>query len=88
MATESGILFEMERLSPAKRFYPVPPVDPEAPSKTCMCNECVYMRMNTMEKLYNTLRYEWPEIKVPAAVARKAVRPIDRMLEISAKLGI
>jgi len=88
VATESGILFEMERLSPAKRFYPVPPVDPEAPSKTCMCNECVYMRMNTMEKLYNTLRYEWPEIKVPAAVARKAVRPIDRMLEISAKLGI
>ena len=88
VATESGILFEMERLSPAKRFYPVPPVDPESNDKTCMCNECAYMRLNTLEKLYNTLRYEWPEVKVPAAVARKAVRPIDRMLEISEKLGI
>ena len=88
VATESGILFEMERLSPAKCFYPVPPVDPESNDKTCMCNECAYMRLNTLEKLYNTLRYEWPEVKVPVVVARKAVRPIDRMLEISEKLGI
>lgn len=88
VATESGILFEMQKRSPQKHFIPVPPDDSETPGQTCMCNECAYMRMNTLEKLYNCLRYEWPEIHVDPETAQKAVKPIDRMLEISERLGI
>ena len=86
IATESGILFEMERLSPTKHFIPVPPDESETPG--CMCNECAYMRLNTLEKLYNCLKYEWPEIEIPQTILQKARKPIDRMLEISEKLGI
>ena len=50
---------------------------------TCGCNECNYMRLCTLPKVYNALRYEWPTVEVPAEVARKAVRPIERMLELS-----
>ncbi len=80
VATESGILHEMRKACPEKTFIPAPPDD-----STCACNECNYMKLITVEKLYNTLKYEWPEVEVDAEVARKAVRPIQRMLEISGK---
>lgn len=83
VATESGILHEMRKNCPDKEFIPAPPND-----STCACNECMYMRLNTMEKLYNTLLYEQPEIKVDADISDKAVKPILRMLEISEKLGL
>ena len=83
VATESGILHEMRKQCPEKNFIPVPPED-----GTCSCNECNYMRLNTLEKLYNTLKYEWPEVTVDAEVAKEAVKPIQRMLEISEKLGL
>lgn len=81
VATESGILHEMTKQCPNKTFMPVPPE-----TGACKCNECSYMRLNTLEKLYNTLKYEWPEIVVDEAVAEKAIRPIDRMLEISKRM--
>lgn len=83
VATESGILYEMRKKCPDKHFIPAPPED-----STCACNECNFMRLNTLEKLYNTLKYEWPEVKVDEAVAKEAIKPIQKMLEISAKLGL
>ncbi|GHT70489.1 quinolinate synthase A [Bacteroidia bacterium] len=83
VATESGILHEMQKKSPDKTFIPAPPND-----STCACNECNFMRLNTMEKLYNCLKYEMPEIFVDEEIRKKAVRPIERMLEISAKLNL
>ena len=83
VATESGILHEMQKQCPEKNFIPAPPED-----STCACNECNFMRLNTMVKLYNTLNHEWPAVEVDADVAEKAVRPIHRMLENSAKLGL
>ena len=83
VATESGILHEMRKQCPEKNFIPVPPED-----GTCACNECNSMRLNTLEKLYNTLKYEWPEVTVDAVIAKEAVKPIQRMLEISEKLGL
>ncbi len=83
VATESGILHEMQKNCPDKEFIPAPPND-----STCACNECSFMRLNTMEKLYNTLRYELPEVTVDAEVAARAIKPIERMLEISAQLGL
>lgn len=83
VATESGILHEMQKSAPNKTFIPVPPAD-----SSCACNECNYMRLITLQKLYNCLKYEWPTIEVDAEVAEKAVRPINRMLEISEKLGL
>lgn len=83
VATESGILYEMRNKCPEKNFIPAPPED-----STCACNECGYMRLNTLQKLYNTLKYEWPEVKVEPEVAEKAIKPIKKMLEISAKLGL
>lgn len=82
VATESGILYEMRKQCPEKNFIPAPPED-----STCACNECNFMRLNTLEKLYNTLKYEWPEVQVEKAVAEKAILPIQRMLDISKKLG-
>ena len=81
IATESGILFEMQRACPDKEFIPVPPEVTEGIG--CSCNECEYMRMNTLEKVYNCLLHESPEIQVPKEVADKAVLSIQRMLEIS-----
>lgn len=81
VATESGILFEMQRACPNKQFIPVPPEVTEGVG--CSCNECEYMRMNTLEKLYQCLLNETPEIVVDEAVAREAVKSIDRMLEMS-----
>ena len=56
--------------------------------KCCACNECNYMRLITMEKLYNSLRHEWPVVEVPEDIRTKALKPIQRMLEISAQLGL
>ena len=83
VATESGILHKMQEAAPEKTFIPAPPDD-----STCACNECNYMKLITLKKLYNCLKYEWPTVEVDAEVAKKAVRPIKRMLEISEKLGI
>ena len=83
VATESGILHEMRKNCTEKTFIPAPPAD-----STCACNECNYMRMNTMRKLYNTLKYELPEVTVDKEIAAKAIVPIERMLDISAKLGL
>ena len=78
VATESGILHEMKMKNPDKTFIPAPPDD-----STCACNECNFMKLNTMEKLYNCLKYEMPEIFVDDEVIRRAVRPINKMLELS-----
>ncbi len=83
VATESGILHEMQKQCPEKTFIPAPPND-----STCACNECSFMRLNTMEKLFNCLNDETPEIVVDEAVAAKAIRPIQRMLDISETLGL
>lgn len=83
VATEAGILHEMQKKCPQKTFIPAPPND-----STCGCNECNFMRLNTLEKLYNCLKYEFPEVTVDPEVAKEAVKPIKRMLEISAKLGL
>lgn len=81
IATESGILFEMQRACPDKEFIPVPPEVTEGTG--CSCNECEYMRMNTLEKVYNCLLNEAPEMEVPKETAEKAVSSIQRMLAMS-----
>ena len=78
VATESGIIHEMQKKNPDKEFIPVPPND-----STCACNECNFMRLNTLEKLYKCLLNESPEILVDEEVRVKAVKPILRMLEMS-----
>lgn len=78
VATESGILHEMKKRCPGKEFIPVPPS-----TGPCACNECGYMRLNTLEKLYNTLRYEWPVVELDEALRLEAKKPIVRMLELS-----
>jgi quinolinate synthase len=83
VATEAGILHQMQLSSPEKMFIPAPPND-----STCACNDCEYMKLNSLEKIYNTLKYEWPEIEVNEEVRIKAVKPIERMLEISRKYGL
>ena len=83
VATESGILHEMQKQCPDKEFIPAPPED-----STCACNECNYMRLNTLEKLRDCLRDETPEIIVDKNVAEKAIRPIQRMLDISNLLSL
>lgn len=83
VVTESGILHEMQKQAPEKRFIPVPPDD-----STCNCNECNFMRLITLQKVYNSLRYEWPTVHVSEDVAEAAIKPIQRMLDISAKLGL
>lgn len=78
VATESGILHEMQKKSPEKEFIPVPPND-----STCACNECNFMRLNTLEKLYDCLKNESPEILVDEEIRIQAVKSIHRMLEMS-----
>ena len=78
VATESGILHEMQKKNPNKTFIPVPPND-----STCACNECEFMRLNTLEKLYLCLQNEQPEILVNEEIREKAVKPILKMLEMS-----
>ncbi|MGJ1304808.1 quinolinate synthase NadA [Sphingobacterium multivorum] len=82
VATESGILYQMQKASPHKTFIPAPP------NNACACNDCPHMKLNTLEKLYNCLKYESPEILLPEDVILRAQRPIERMLEISARLGL
>lgn len=82
VATETGILHQMQKVSPQKTFIPAPP------SNQCACNECPYMKLNTLEKLYLCMKYEQPEILMDEELRLAARKPIDRMLEISAKLGL
>ena len=82
VATEAGILHEMQRSCPDAIFYPVPPEISEG-GLGCSCNECQYMKMNTLEKIYNTLKYGWPEVNVDSVIATDAVKPIIKMLELS-----
>lgn len=83
VATESGILHEMQKSAPDKVFIPIPPED-----STCACNNCSFMRLNTLEKVYEVLKNESPEVEVSDELREKAVKPIKKMLEISAKLGL
>ena len=83
VVTESGILYKMKEACPDKEFIPAPPDD-----STCGCNECAFMRLNTLEKLYNCLKYEQPEIVIDEELCKKARRSIDNMLDLSKKLGL
>jgi quinolinate synthase len=83
IATESGIMHELQKENPDKTFIPAPPED-----SNCACNECFYMKLNTLEKLYLCLKNETPEIIVDEDVRKKAVKSIDRMLEISTQHGL
>ncbi len=82
VATEAGILHEMERTCTDKKFYPVPPEISEG-GIGCSCNECEYMKMNSLEKIYNTLKYEWPSVEIDPDIQKEAVKPIERMLSLS-----
>jgi quinolinate synthase len=83
VATESGILHQMQNSSPGKTFIAAPALD-----STCGCNDCNYMKLNNLEKLYNCIKYELPEITVDTELSKKAVKSIVRMLDISEKLGL
>ena len=78
IATESGVIHEMRKQNPDKEFIPVPPDD-----STCACNECAYMRLTTLEKVYNALKYEQPEILISEDVRKKAEKSIVTMLQMS-----
>ena len=82
IATEAGILHEIERQCEGKTFYPVPPEVSEG-GVGCSCNECDYMKMNSLLKIYNALKYEWPTVEVPEEIRKEAVKPIERMLSMS-----
>ena len=82
VATESGILHKMEQNSPDKVFIPAPP------NNACACNNCPFMKLNTLEKIYLCMKYELPEIQIDEELRLKAKVPIDRMLEIAAKSGL
>lgn len=82
VATEAGILHEMQRTCPDQTFLPVPPEVTEG-GRGCACTECEYMKKNTLQKVYNTLKYGWPAVEVDPAIARDAVKPIERMLSLS-----
>ena len=82
VATEAGILHELQRTCPDKTFYAVPPEMSEG-SLGCSCNECEFMKKNSLEKIYNALKFGWPQIEIDPAIAKDAVKPIERMLELS-----
>jgi len=82
VATESGILFEMQRSCPDKTFYPVAPEISEG-EVDCSCNECEYMKMNTLQKVYDCLKNESNQVEIDQSIAEDAVKPIRRMLEMS-----
>lgn len=83
VATETGILHQMQKENPNKTFIPAPPDD-----ATCACNDCSFMKLISLEKVYNTLKYEQPEIHVSTEMRSKALAPIQRMLDISDSLGL
>lgn len=82
VATESGILHQMQKASPNKQFYPAPP------NNNCACNDCPHMKRNTLEKLYVCMQYELPEILLPQSVIEQGRACIDRMLDVSRKAGL
>ena len=82
VVTEAGILHEMQKRSPHKHFIAAPN------EGACACNDCPHMKLNTLEKVYTCLKYEMPEVDVPEALRVEALRPIDRMLHLSAQLGL
>jgi quinolinate synthase len=82
VATETGILHQMEKSSPQKTFIPAPP------NNSCACNDCPHMKLNTLEKLYVCMQYELPEITMSPELIEKSARPINRMLELSAQFGL
>jgi quinolinate synthase len=82
VATETGILHQMMKASPHKTFIPAPPTN------ACACNDCPHMKLNSLEKLYLCMEYETPEINMEEGLRLAAKKPIDRMLEISAKAGL
>ena len=83
VATEPGIIHQMRKENPQKTYLPVPPRD-----STCGCSECNFMKLITLEKIYNCLKTEKPEINVNKKTIIDAQKPIKRMLEISQKLGL
>lgn len=83
VATESGIIHQMQKSNPDKLFIPAPPKD-----STCACNDCEFMKLISLRKIYTSLKYEQPEIKLDEETIKKAVKPIQRMLDISEKLGL
>ena len=83
VATEAGIIHQMKKENPAKTYIPVPPID-----STCGCSECSFMKLITIEKILNCLKYEKPEINIDQKILIKAQKPIKRMMEISEKLGL
>lgn len=82
VATESGILHQMQKENPHKTFIPAPP------DNSCACNDCPHMKRNTLEKLYLCLKNEMPEVTIPMNIIERARLPIERMLDISARLGL
>ena len=82
IATETGILHQMQKQNPLKTFIPLPP------SNNCACNNCPYMKLNTLEKIYLCLKYELPEITLSDELIKSAQKPIERMLSISNSLGL
>jgi quinolinate synthase len=82
VATETGILHQMQKASPHKTFIPAPP------NNSCACNDCPHMKLNTLEKLYLCMEYETPEIAMDEELRAAAKKPIDRMLEISSQFGL
>lgn len=82
VATEAGILYQMKKDAPDKILIPAPP------DNSCACNDCPYMKLNTLEKLYTCMKYELPEITMEETLRLQAKKSIDKMLEISAKLGL
>jgi quinolinate synthase len=81
VATESGILHQMQKASKDKTFIPAPPSD-----STCGCNDCEFMRLNSLKKIYLTLKYEFPEVLVEENIRKRAIKPIEKMFELSADL--
>ena len=82
VATETGILHEMQKTNPFKTFIPAPP------NNSCACNDCPYMKLNTLEKLYLCMMYELPEITMDETLRLAAKKPIDKMLQISRAAGL
>ena len=82
VATETGILHQMQKAAPEKTFIPAPP------DNSCACNDCPHMKLNTLEKLYLCLKYELPEIIMDEEIRLAAKKPIDKMLQLSKSFGL